>query len=1169
MSNTKIGSFATSINVKYDIGKSEFIDRYLPTPAHAEALEGILKGFNEQRKHSHLIVGPYGTGKSLVGTLLAGLVSQRFNKQDITRLKNKFLKVHQNIYQQIDHFTNSCLTYIPVILNGNEGNLREALLKTILKSLNDAGITDLTLPGRGQKIIEVISNWEQEYPHTYSLFLQHIKENKQDINEWLELIVHEDKGAMDWFEILYPSLTAGAQLSSDFNDDSFLNKLIYISEQIKDKNLGLFIIYDEFGRYLQELKSDKVNETMQDLQNIAELFDKEVDNIHLLMIAHKNLGQYFVHLGQDYQNEFSRIEKRFKVYHIQSDEAAFIRITNTTLEKQQKIKLSSDDIDQHLKKLRKFNLFSELNHQEIENLVVKGSFPVHPVTLFLLPPLSSVFGQNERTLFTFLESDETGGLLNHINTSIEYYLADKLFDYFFYSSEESDLTDYAKEVLKLYKKVISKGNFSGNPLALRIIKLITIWQMAGLNSKAKMDMDLITYSFNLNEIDILPHLKELETDKLIRFNRTLGYWELFDSSNYDIYELAIEKKLHITNEGKIDVLNKALKNPFFFPNKYNDKKSMTRFALSKFIYASELLSQDFTLKKYLDERIRTSDQMREGLGKQDRKHFTDKKIVPDSIIFYVLINNESELNNLLQVLKFENYINPYVFYCIGNKQIADIENELFMYYACDYLLKDNELLKKDKNLKQELNLNKEDALYAIDQFVESFEKIDSGWIWIYQGEQINIKNRFIIEEKLDEIMVKHFELTPVVRNESFNRYYPSNQQLKAAYHVVDKLLQSHIEPEIGIQGFGPDYLIYATTFKNNKINLNDLNNLNDEPLELRKKLKSQLRNNPNGEFLDLVSVLANEPFGIRPPLIPLFLVGLLRDEWDKILFFINGAYIAEITGEILFEMIRAPYKYEYKYYLSEKYDDFLNLLSITFSDYKDKMITEKPVFIQVTRSLLMWLRSLPKVTQISNEMDPIELDFKDIIRRCEIDPDQSITDLYELLKESDMTISSLKMQLEGHFSRYLTALNKDVCSIFGISSINELEIWVKDKVPNTKRDYSIIKNINSTIGNLIENLSQEIVGIEIADWSDNMKNMFLNELKDFKNNLENHKRGEEAFEVSLNNQSLVIEPVELSNKAQQIYSNVYRTIKNAGRNVPSTEIDYLIIKLMKDFLLEN
>ena len=44
---------------------------------------------------------------------------------------------------------------------------------------------------------------------------------------------------------------------------------------------------------LQTLELIQVHETMQDLQDLAELTDHYEDNLHLLLITHRNLSQVF------------------------------------------------------------------------------------------------------------------------------------------------------------------------------------------------------------------------------------------------------------------------------------------------------------------------------------------------------------------------------------------------------------------------------------------------------------------------------------------------------------------------------------------------------------------------------------------------------------------------------------------------------------------------------------------------------------------------------------------------------------------------------------------------------------------------------------------------------------------------------------------------------------
>src|SRR5690606_21752608 len=97
------------------------------------------------------------------------------------------------------------------------------------------------------------------------------------------------------------------------------------------------------------------------------LSDHYTDDLHLLLITHKNLTQYFNRLNQEYKSEFQRIEKRFKSYHIDSDKATFIRLTESILaDIKKENNFESIKNDTLINQLRKYPLFPELNQAEIE-----------------------------------------------------------------------------------------------------------------------------------------------------------------------------------------------------------------------------------------------------------------------------------------------------------------------------------------------------------------------------------------------------------------------------------------------------------------------------------------------------------------------------------------------------------------------------------------------------------------------------------------------------------------------------------------------------------------------------------------------------------------------------------------------------------------------------------
>ncbi|AMQ20894.1 hypothetical protein [Geobacillus sp. JS12] len=434
-------TFKSSINIRFDLGKREYFERYMPTPSHAEVLRGVLRGINYQESRAHIVVGPYGTGKSLLGTIIAGIVSKMVDPATFDILRKKFSQVDDEIYIELGNMSDHPYRYLPVILNGYEGNFRQAILSSIMRVLKQNNLP-IVAPGVISRILGTISTWEKEYKQTYKKFVQMLSSENKDLELWRIEILNYNEKEIKWFQDIYPTLTSGAELIFDFEEE-FVFQVQYILNELSKQHIGLFIVHDEFGRFLQNVPVNQIYQTMQDIQDLAELADHGSDNFHIMYITHKNLRHYFSKYSEEYHNEFQRIEKRYNIYHIENDGATYIRlIQNAINELYGQGNISEFRKSTYINYLRKFPLFSEFNQVEIERLVIQGAYPMHPVALSLLPKVSSLFGQNERTLFTFLESRQIGGLMYFIKKrEEEVYTAAHLFDYFFPNIEELELEE--------------------------------------------------------------------------------------------------------------------------------------------------------------------------------------------------------------------------------------------------------------------------------------------------------------------------------------------------------------------------------------------------------------------------------------------------------------------------------------------------------------------------------------------------------------------------------------------------------------------------------------------------------------------------------------------------------------------------------------------------------
>ncbi len=1140
-----LSNFKTSVNVKFDIGDADFIHRYLPTPSHGDALLGLSKAFlSENENAAHIMIGPYGSGKSLVATLLANMTAKAVSPEDMKLLVRKFEKVHQGIYNNLQGIYNLNKKYIPITLNGDEGNFAEALIRQILRSLEEEKIP-VEVAGIGETVASIIESWRKEFPETYHQFLEELMiRGYQEITSWIAQVNQLNEDEIRWFENVYRKLTSGASLEQQIQIP-FIEQLENILKALREHKVGLFIIYDEFGRYLQSLNPVDINKAMQDIQDIAEFVNRAAGDIQLLLISHKSMSQYMLGFTEEYRSEFQRVEKRYSTYFVESDTATYYRVVDgyvTELAKEYPMQIVN--FEPIIKELRMYNLFRELNSQEVEGLIVEGSYPIHPVSMFLLPRVSRIFGQNERTLFTFLESVETGGLRHHFMQGEGYYYPTKLFDYFFTDLEGFYLDEVNQNIVNRFKKNLSKIDEEDDQ-ARAVLKLVTMWQLTDSNSVYPITPELVRFSLGLNERELEKALEELIDKKTIRFNRVLKQLELYEGSALVLDEIIEEarSKSKITFPKRIDYIQRELPQKYFLATDYNDYYNITRF---------------------MRVRVITSKQLLEATDSEREKW--EKKQAEDGFIILILLSKKEDYKPLQQLLT--KITNPFVLYAIIDREWKELLPIIDADLAIDYLLEDRQLLLEVDQLKEELLMRREELRLEFEEFIDEYFSFGEKVLWYHEQKQIPLRSTLSLESYVSHIMMQQYPDTPIIMNDGVNRFHVKGVQKRALHTTLHHVLNYPSEEIIGIEGQGPDYLVYATVFKNNGIDLKDLSMIQDPSMQqLRKALLEELKKHPTGNLINLIHVFEQSPYGIRPPLIPLLFVGLLRDRLEQLMFYRNDMFVPTIKEDVVYGMFEDPTGYTYVYHDFDKEElEYLQDVQEILDEHISEYVQDKTILIQVSSGLLNYLRELPKFTQVTKQVEPILLELKRIIRYSEVNPLDSFSQLYKLTDGSSQKLfDSLNMlktiypQLEKEAEEYLLSKAKT-------KNFSQLKEWVSAHTPKeigTNRFLKAVEEVEE-----FKEFVEVYMGVSLTDWSDATYQVYLSQIEQDYGAAERPVEQDNSnyYEIEYNGIYKRVPRAELSEKAQLVQQNVERIIERGGQRVPQAELENIILELVNKYI---
>lgn len=1101
-------SFQPSINIVHDVGNVTLFEEYVPNVKQLDIMNEVLSNVLVGEQRAHLLVGPYGAGKSLIGAITTTLLTQKKITKEIKQFFKDVYTVSPSLEEQLQTtLSNRQLKWIPITITGKTGDFENILLESIQKQCSVNGL-QLNLKHDATYIVELIEMWKNQYNEVYISLADVLSKSDYTVELLVEKLENGETAAVALFKTIYSQVVAGTPFYNP-NKIDFIEQLTYILEQLLKKKIGLFIVFDEFGRFLQTITSSKIALTMQQIQDVAELINR-LSNVGLLMITHTGLQQYSNSNINLTQGELERVEKRFMEHRLESDSSIFYRSAYKLLPKAEgqlaDVFLSSD-YDELSYGIMKYNLFPDMSNDEIEGTIIEGCQPIHPLTIQLIPSLSNILGQNDRTLYMFL---------NQFDVEAEqgnWYYADRLFDYF-YPDESMLLT---LDSMRYYRLAL---NYKVSEKALRVVKLGTLLKL--INNRFLIKEDFLQFALGLNENQVSNVLTELQEVKLIRYNPLNNAYELYEGSLVALDNLynEVTRSFVITNTMREAALDEIHETRYYLPLGYNTEKSMTRFIERFFLIGDQSV-----------ESTRYSDGM----------------------IAYIIPQNITEKDKVKKSV--ESYLKNDILFGITSIDMDEIGPIVDEYLILNQILKSAVILNEDYNFKREIELKVETVIYELHQHLQSIITFnDSAVEYFLSGEQIRIESVERFEQFIDQWMFERFKLTPEVRNESFNKLNIMPIQRKSAIIILDQILNPNFNGEFDINGTGPDYLIYATTFKNLKFDFNDLDNQPTKELaELRTKLNCFIENNSRKSIMELFNIALEEPFGIRKPLVPLFVISLLKDKWNQMAFYANDFSVAEVTATILYEIVEQEVMfYEYQIYqLSLEEQNMLKGLNSCFFNDNNELNLNL-----VFKKLNQWLLGLARFTQVTKMQSEQILEFKSIIRASETDPLLAIKRIVSM-EITNVDLTKIKEELENFLDYFKEHLHEDTLASFNVKVIEDIRLQhehIIQKSPQLQEIISLYED-NADIDAVILN----VVGIRLEEWSDITYDSYLATLKQYliESDLE------EIRLVDGNQVLTTIQEVELSVKGKTIYNQLQRIVEAGGRTMNSEEVKYILYKILQ------
>ena len=690
-------------------------------------------------------------------------------------------------------------------------------------------------------------------------------------------------GSVEGFEFLnivgdYASLVRLISKKIGTSDENPINALNTYYQSLQKKNKFLVIVVDEFGKILEHAANNNPEKELYFLQKLSEFVNVPSRNIILLTTLHQNFSSYAAKLTETQRNEWHKIKGRFKEIVFAEPVEQLLSLTakglsiHSQLSKAEELSLSL---------LYDLGVRSKIVSRNLEYKTTESLYPLDPISAVCLTLAIQKYGQNERSLFSFLSFKGVGSINNFKVIPSTTYNVAMVYDYLtyhFYSAiTETNADSMGWRSLSVAIERIEGSNLDGDIIkdCLKLIKTIGLINMF-FNGIVLDDDFLITYGDNaLGVTNTQDIIKTLISHKIVRFAKYKSQYILFEGTNIDLE----------------DELYKAAS---IVPTPTLSVEEISQYISQKAAIASASYYKTGT-PRYFEYRISNEPIIIEPTG--DIDGFIH--------LVFPLSDIESEVIEMSASSSAGASIYGYF------KNTDNIVKHLYeikkLQYVIDNVAFDDRVAKSEFESQKNFETQKlNDALNA------SLTSDTDNIVWYYSGNPQCIKTVRDFNKLLSRVCDEVYFKAPIIRNELFNRQKISSAISLARVNLFNAMLNHSDEANFGIESFPPEKTIYFTLFRDSGIHRQDecgnwilgaptsqeLKNLWDASI----KFVNSSSDRPK-KLTELAKTLKSAPYKLKQGVIDFWIPIFLYINQQDFALYNNGTFVLSINKEV-FELMQ-------------------------------------------------------------------------------------------------------------------------------------------------------------------------------------------------------------------------------------------------------------------------
>ncbi|GAB3761535.1 hypothetical protein [Spirosoma pomorum] len=781
----------------------------------------------------------------------------------------------------------------------------------------------------------------------------------------------------------------------------------YKLDRQSEKTPLLVLVIDEFGKFLEYAASNHPERELYFIQELTEFINNTDYNFCLITAVHQNIAAYAQSLTEAQQNEWAKVKGRFREITFNEPVEQLLVLMAHHLNgnnKNTRKALVALEIAQKTKALR-------LDKSLVQEIASK-LYPLDILAATVLTIALQRYGQNERSLFSFLQASDHTGLGSFETTPINpFYNVSNVFDYltfnyysFLNSRENGDYIAWLG--IRLALETVERSFLEQVEPYEKLVKAIGLLSLI-IPQNAVMDRAFLEKygQFCLGLKNAGQLIDDLSQRNIIQYRTYKGRYVPNEGTDLDI-QLALRQANVDAINNVATLLQRYYHLPPVLAKMYTYKTGTPRsfeYHISEYPITKRPVGETDGYINLIFNSSLTIDEI--------KHHSTSHQ---EAIIYVHYQNTEPIREQLEELQRIQNVIerNP------------------------DDRVAVRELKKIHQNHKDLLNH------YIIDGMLQD-KTVDTPTVWVFQGDQKEgICSRRDFNKLLSQVCKQVYYNTPTFKNELINRHRISSSMFKPKRDFIQRLVSHWNEPDLGFEKdrFPPEKTIYLTLLKENGLNPNrptvgSIANQSIHQIEIAKDSSFRKVWEESEEFLtkskigkrsvvELVEILSEQPYKLKQGLIDFWLPTFLFIKRDDFALFEGDTYVPKITDDVLELINKHPHRYAVKAFSLDGvrldlFNSYRHLIN-----QSTELSFGSQAFIETIKPFLVFYRELPEYSKQTKRLSKEAIAIRDSIVQSK-EPEKTFFEDFPLaLGYSIDSLQTSDDEIEHYINRLQDAIRE-------------------------------------------------------------------------------------------------------------------------------------------------